>query len=152
MIFALRHWRAIAAAAAAVALCAALIGWGIQIGQDRANARHAADIAAQHAAQIAQTKRMMRDVDTLAQEFEADRAVLAADRDRAAAAVIGLRKALAARAGANTATTSGGDGGPVGRALEQCAERYSELAGIADGYANQLIALQGWAQVVAHVE
>jgi hypothetical protein len=138
------HWRAIGFAAALVG--AFWVGWAWQgaIAAQKASAL----VAAQQAAQIAQTKRILADVDTLAQNFEADRAALAADRDAAAAAVRGLRAALAHRAGLDPATASGGDGGPIGRALEQCAERYSELAGIADGYANQLIALQAYVGAV----
>ncbi len=132
-------------AALAVAFCAGLVWWGIGIGEGREKARSAVALAAQ----IESTKRMVRDVDTLAQTFEAEAAVLAGDRDRAAAAVLGLRTALAARIARDTATAGGGDGGPIGRALEQCANQYSELAGIADGYANQLIALQRWAGIVA---
>jgi hypothetical protein len=132
-------------AALAVAFCAGLVWWGIGIGEGREKARSAVALAAQ----IETTKRMMRDVDTLAQTFEADRAVSAAGADRLAATVRGLRAALAARIARDTTAAGGGDGGPIARALEQCADRYSELAAVADGYANQLIALQGWAGVVA---
>lgn len=132
-------------AALAVAISAGLLWWGIGIGEGREKARSAVALAAQ----IENTKRMVRDVDTLAQTFEADRAALVAGRDSAAAAVRGLRAALAARIARDTAATGGGDGGPIARALEQCADRYSELAAVADGYANQLMALQGWAGVVA---
>lgn len=135
--------------ATAVAFCAGLVWFGYDMGRDRANAAHSAAMAEAQAEQLQQTKRMMRDVDTLAEDYQDRLSALAADRSAAAAAVRGLRQALAARASGDSATASGGDGGPVARALEQCAERYSELASIADGYANQLIALQGWAGVVA---
>lgn len=141
----LRRWRLIALAAALGGAFWAGWAWQGAIAAQKASAL----VAAAQAAELAQTKRMMRDVEAVAQDYQDRLAVLAADRNTAADAVVGLRKALAARAGGDTATASGGDGGPIGRALAQCADRYSDLAGIADGYANQLRALQGWAGVVA---
>lgn len=125
-------------------------GWARQgaIAAQKASAL----VAATQAEQLQQTKRMMRDVESVAQDYQDRLSELAADRNAAAAAVRGLRAALADRIGGDTATASGGDGATVARALEQCAERYSDLAGIADGYANQLIALQAWARVVAPSE
>lgn len=118
-------------------------------GRTQEAARAAIERAQKQAENMATTKRMMRDVDVAAQGYQDRIAKLAADRTAAAVAVGGLRRALAIRAAADPSGTSGADGGPVARALAACAERYSDLANIADGYAEQLIGLQAYARAIA---
>lgn len=139
---------AVAAIAFIAALMAGIYVRGRADGRDLAEARHAVAMAAAQAMQVQKQQRMMRDVQDAAQNYQDEIAVLAAEHNRLAAAAVGLRRAIAASAGSAANPPSGSDGGPVGRALAQCAERYSELAGIADRYANQLIGLQAYVRAV----
>lgn len=144
--------RYIIAAAATAAFLAAFGWWADSRGYDRAQGEFsAAQLEIERAAR-AKERNMQDAADQVTKKLQDRIAVLADNYNRLAAASRGLRQAIAARAGGNTAASSGGDGGPVSVALGQCVDRYSELAGIADGYASQLIALQGWAGVVAPPE
>lgn len=142
----------LALALVVMALLAAGYAKGRYDGAALAEARHSAALAEAQAKQLALTKRMMRDVDALAQDGQDRANALAADRDAAAAAARGLRTALAQRSSGHAPAATHGDAAALSGALAECAERYSALAGIADTTANQLLTLQAWARVVAPQE
>lgn len=141
--------RALIIAAIIIGLCGAIYIKGQYDGMTHLAARHAAQLAEAQAQATRKQTRMMRDVETTAEQYQDALASVAADRDLARTAAGGLRQALAARASRDPRPAACPDGGAVARALAECADQLANVAGVADGYANQLIGLQGYARAIA---
>lgn len=143
----LRHWRLIALAAALAGAFWAGWAWQGAIAAQKASAL----VAAAQAAELSQTKRMMQNAEQAAREYEAGRAVVAADLAVATGQLDRLRADLA-RIGTDSSAPSSPDAARIAGILGECAGEVVRLAGEADGLAAKVTGLQAWARLVAPPE